>query len=1456
MQIAITLGLSSTTAVYLLGSAPVGSVLGLAPVYLQGASPMAYSAQWQRDGSDISGATSASYTTVGADIGHVITALITFPDTSVINTTNSVTVTAGSGVAPSEPTNLLVSRGNARNDLTWEAPTEDGGVAITGYLLEVNIAGAGWNTLATLGVVLLYAHTGLTNGTLYDYRVSAINPIGTGLPSLTYSGTPATYPGAPTSLGVTHGDTTNALAWTAPASDGGSAITDYQIEVSIDGGSWAIITDGVSTSTSYSHTGLINGSSYNYRVSTVTAIGVGAASTPAAGTPATTPGQVLSLAVSEGDASNSLTWAPPASNGGSAITGYLLEVNIAAGGWNTLTTLGVILYYDHLSLTNGTNYVYRVTAINAEGNSSTASATANGTPAAAGAGAITLTELPRDRFIFDSGLGRGLNSATINLSGTGTDGVVVQARAVQATPSVYGLGYRDIPTFAGCLTPPTLVVGVDTLPAGVNYNAGTKTLSSTVDLPGASPVMTGWSATNVQVAIAVGKAPILFEDCEFTFDASSTVSGLWTLTSIPSGAYTPGLKNCTVICPARVDLTFVKCLRPQNGAIMGAPITGSYFVGMPSDFAYLPSPPAGETMRFADNIIEYTTNYPVGTTTYSAGTTYNTGDYMKYTDGFYYKALVNGLIGVGPTVTNGTDANWTQSDVHADVWYLSGGGAGTVLIENNLTIWPNDVRLGRPNNLMFRYKESEMAGIDFGQYVIRNNQLNQHSGVSAFCAQVIANGGGGTRYGNIYCYGNRIVKGSGSQVFYPTGWPAWCFFSDNRSVNLVTTYAVPANASAYTGTAPGDPVQWASAWTDIDTIASGVYAGSITVPRKRFWMTAEVRIKTDTAVTDSTSNTFGAGTLIDLYDQSVWAHAFDASFSGTTPAPVRDADAVQVYLVNRTTHAASRISITDTTFNSAATVAYANVLMAHFPGEKFGIGTHLLSGTSPIEMINDSILTRLWSDEVLLHDLTTGNGITQVGIVFNTGWIAYNSAPDNDDQVLPIFLGKTVAGVSKILDDTISGSFGTYTLSHMLPEIYDFTYTMFGYSGPDGREMSSTQVGWNDSLDIAYHGLVDSWAATMADTAHFPEAYPLMLSNIGGVRGYASGATWTDQGHPSAVDDDGLVQLAKTGAENQLRTMGATNWPLTGFTNADYVAGSHADFWIDGFNITTERNRRGGASSYVRGWTKNGAAFPLTTQVQLVANAGGSGYDGVRITDATIDYTTAFEYGQGRRPGCQDVPADFFASYWLDLPVVNTGQRGTVTMPVAMRSAQALGNNIAPPANFTVAGATYWRDTVNIGTSPVVTSMRFEITGAFDLGASTVIAMDAQTSNFQVQILSNGQIRLYVSSTLVSNGILSVVDLVSNTITVVIEKSGADLLWTLTTNSGSHNGTKTGASFVTTVKFSLLAKNDGTSKCSGTFTSMKIWKNDLTGAGAAYHTVAGSAATVNGDAWFLGSPAT
>lgn len=100
-------------------------------------------------------------------------------------------------------------------------------------------------------------------------------------------------PLSPVNVAVTVGDMSVFLAWSTPASNGGSAITDYVIEYRLSsGGVWSVFLDDVSASTTGTVTGLANDTAYDFRVSAVNGVGQGAPSSFVSATPGS-PAQVL-----------------------------------------------------------------------------------------------------------------------------------------------------------------------------------------------------------------------------------------------------------------------------------------------------------------------------------------------------------------------------------------------------------------------------------------------------------------------------------------------------------------------------------------------------------------------------------------------------------------------------------------------------------------------------------------------------------------------------------------------------------------------------------------------------------------------------------------------------------------------------------------------------------------------------------------------------------------------------------------------------------------------------------------------------------------------------------------------------------------------------------------------------------------------------------------------------------
>src|SRR5207302_6664675 len=94
---------------------------------------------------------------------------------------------------PAAPTSLVANTvSSSQINLSWSAPTNNGGSAITGYKIDRSTdGGSTWSNLvsSTESTATTYSNTGLASGTTYTYRVSAINGIGTSSPSGTASAT-------------------------------------------------------------------------------------------------------------------------------------------------------------------------------------------------------------------------------------------------------------------------------------------------------------------------------------------------------------------------------------------------------------------------------------------------------------------------------------------------------------------------------------------------------------------------------------------------------------------------------------------------------------------------------------------------------------------------------------------------------------------------------------------------------------------------------------------------------------------------------------------------------------------------------------------------------------------------------------------------------------------------------------------------------------------------------------------------------------------------------------------------------------------------------------------------------------------------------------------------------------------------------------------------------------------
>jgi fibronectin type 3 domain-containing protein len=176
---------------------------------------------------------------------------------------------------PPAPTGLSAVPGNAQVTVNWGASA-----GATGYIVyrATNTSGP-FSAIASVSSTS-FTNTGLINGTTYFYSVSATNAFGQSALSAYIGATPqAGTPAAPTGLTATPGNARVTLNWNTS-----SGATSYRVKrATVSGGPYSNI--ATNTTTTYTNTGLANGTTYFFVVSAANASGESANSSQVSATP-------------------------------------------------------------------------------------------------------------------------------------------------------------------------------------------------------------------------------------------------------------------------------------------------------------------------------------------------------------------------------------------------------------------------------------------------------------------------------------------------------------------------------------------------------------------------------------------------------------------------------------------------------------------------------------------------------------------------------------------------------------------------------------------------------------------------------------------------------------------------------------------------------------------------------------------------------------------------------------------------------------------------------------------------------------------------------------------------------------------------------------------------------------------------------------------------------------------
>eukprot|EP01040_Poterioochromonas_malhamensis_P009121 gene9121-9881_t len=290
---------------------------------------------------------------------------------------------------------LSLNAGNQQvtANLSWHCSQPQG---VIDYIILYYASGSGQiHSMSTqsLSVVI----TGLTNDIVYNFYAAAYQSGSTNGQRLSETpvqqAIPATLPTAPSNLAAivsTNGNVISGevdLSWSASATDSHYPILNYNVYQSSDNVNFTLIAQP--NTLSYNVMNLQNGSTFHFAVSGVSILGEGAKCASVSAYPSGLASAPQNLAINyDPNASSSqqigyqsvdISYAPPLSNGGNSVTGYVIEYSLDqtfASGVTTVnnaTTLDTVqdanLMVPFADMRTSTAwYFFRVCAVTSLGN--------------------------------------------------------------------------------------------------------------------------------------------------------------------------------------------------------------------------------------------------------------------------------------------------------------------------------------------------------------------------------------------------------------------------------------------------------------------------------------------------------------------------------------------------------------------------------------------------------------------------------------------------------------------------------------------------------------------------------------------------------------------------------------------------------------------------------------------------------------------------------------------------------------------------------------------------------------------------------------------------------------------------------------------------------------------------------------------------------------------------------
>ena len=335
---------------------------------LQSSTSNASTATWV----DVATPTAQTYSVPVPAAGQVVYYRVAARNSAGLSPYSLATSVAGPTILPSAPVNFTATAATNGLTFSWNPPASNGGAAITSYTLKYSRDnGTTWSALATPtgSVTTQTVSIALIKGQTYLFSLAATNSVGTGPANVITYVSVKTKPSAPSKLSVTANTSGQFVAsWSAPADNGGAAISAYVVQKLDSNGAWVTVTQTAGTVTSAVVDLGGSGTSVSVQVVAVNEVGQSDPSAPVSLTlPFLPPTAPLNLSATANIAGNTavLTWAAPANLNGGTLSGYIVQVSTNSGvSWsNVATVAGNLLTANAPLPAKGVTYQYRVQAV-------------------------------------------------------------------------------------------------------------------------------------------------------------------------------------------------------------------------------------------------------------------------------------------------------------------------------------------------------------------------------------------------------------------------------------------------------------------------------------------------------------------------------------------------------------------------------------------------------------------------------------------------------------------------------------------------------------------------------------------------------------------------------------------------------------------------------------------------------------------------------------------------------------------------------------------------------------------------------------------------------------------------------------------------------------------------------------------------------------------------------------